>query len=310
MSRSERSQHEDRTGGRAGRPGPLRLCAVDPFFLCLFVTLFLGFAACSAREPAKPEAAKSEAVKLGEPAPVDRYFPLTKRSRWTYRVQELRKNFDYVNRVRVFGPKFFESLNKDVVEVEESYSSTGNGVFLLEEQEPIVYFREGGYLNRVFLTQQGGKLVPASGSGDSRFLPETIVPGSSWDSDSQAFRVGTDLGFKVAHRHSISIDPKAVTVPAGTFEDCLRIDTFSTHGPGSGREPNEELTFYYSDWYAPGVGLVRTQQWDDAEHSKERTRIELLEYSVADADETAGTESTRDGTHAKRAPETAGASRN
>jgi hypothetical protein len=243
------------------------------------LSLSLGLAACSARESAKPAEATAE-VKLGEPAPVDKYFPLTKRSRWTYRVQELRKNFDYVNRVRVFGPKFFESLKKDVVEVEESYSSTGNGVFLLEEQEPIVYFREGGYLNRVFLTQQGGKLVPASGSGDSRFLPETIVPGSSWDSDSQAFRVGTELGFKVAHRHSISIDPKAVTVPAGTFEDCLRIDTFSTHGPGSGREPNEELTFYYSDWYAPGVGLVKTQQWDDAEHAKERTRIELLDYKV------------------------------
>jgi hypothetical protein len=292
MSRRDRSQHEDRTGGRAGRPGPLRLCVVS-------IALVIGLGACSAGEPAKPEAAKSaEATKLGEPAPVDRYFPLTKRSRWTYRVQELRKNFDYVNRVRVFGPKFFESLKKDVVEVEESYSSTGNGVFLLEEQEPIVYFREDGYLNRVFLTQQGGKLVPASGSGDSRFLPETIVPGSSWESDSQAFRVGTDLGFKVAHRHSISIDPKSVTVPAGTFEDCLRIDTFSTHGPGSGREPNEELTFYYSDWYAPGVGLVKTQQWDDAEHAKERTRIELLDYKVEAS-------SDSDQARSERAPDSA-----
>ncbi|MGH7803591.1 MAG: TapB family protein, partial [Candidatus Binatia bacterium] len=246
-------------------------------------------AACATRQAAAPDA-----PAVAEPAPVERYFPLTKRSRWTYRVQELRKNFDYVNRVRVFGPKFFESMKKEVVEVEESYSSTGNGVFLLEEQEPIVYFRENGYLNRVFLTQQGGKLVPASGSGDSRFLPEIIVPGSTWDSDSQAFRVGTDLGFKVAHRHTIALEEQSITVPAGTFEDCLRIDTFSTHGPGSGRLPDEELTFYYSDWYAPGVGLVRTQQWDDAEHAKERTRIELVDYKV---------ESATDSDQAQRAAE-------
>ena len=239
-------------------------------------------------------AAGTSTPKLAEPAPVERYFPLAARSRWTYRIQELRKNFDYVNRVRVFGPKHLDAINKEVVEVEESYSSTGNGVFLLEEQEPVVYFREAGYLNRIFLTQQGGKFVPASGSGDSRFLPEVIVPGSSWDSDSQAFRVGTDLGFKVAHRHTIVLEPKAITVPAGTFKDCVRIDTFSTHGPGSGKTPDEELTFYYSDWYAPGVGLVRTQQWDDAERSKERTRIELLDYDVpADAGEKTASSDTR-----------------
>jgi hypothetical protein len=250
----------------------------EPLLIGLGTLALVGLIGCSTASA--PEAA---APSVAEPAPIERYFPLAARSRWTYRVQELRKNFDYVNRVRVFGPKHLDAINKEVVEVEESYSSTVNGVFLLEEQEPVVYFREAGYLNRIFLTQQGGKFVPASGSGDSRFLPEVIVPGSSWDSDSQAFRVGTDLGFKVAHRHTIALEPKPVTVPAGTFRDCLRIDTYSTHGPGSGQLPNEELTFYYSDWYAPGVGLVRTQQWDDAERSKERTRIELLDYNVPTA---------------------------
>jgi hypothetical protein len=258
--------------------------------LALLLCAVAALVACSSAEAPAPDVPTASA-----PAPVTRYFPLTPRSRWTYRIQELRKNFDYVNRVRVFGPKHMDVLGKDVIEVEESYSSTGNGVFLLEEQEPVVYFREDGYLNRVFLTQQGGKFVPASGSGDSRFLPEVIVPGSSWDSNSQAFRVGTDLGFKVAHKHTIEIEKKPVTVPAGTFRDCVRIDTYSTHGPGSGKTPDEELTFYYSDWYAPGVGLVRTQQWDDAERSKERTRIELLDYDVA-MDTTAADERASSGT--------------
>ena len=54
--------------------------------------------------------------------------------------------------------------------------------------------------------------------------------------------------------------------------------------PDSGYRPGEELTFYYSDWYAPGVGLVLTRQWDDAKHERERTRIELMAYSVTMAD--------------------------
>ena len=268
MARGDRPNHSGRVGGRAGRPGPFRLTAAS-FALAAAIS-------CSSAKAPEPEAPTASA-----PATVERYFPLTARSRWTYRVQELRKNFDYVNRVRVFGPKYFESMKREVVEVEESYSSTGNGVFLLEEQEPVIYFREDGFLNRVFLTQQGGKLVPASGSGDSRFLPEVIVPGNTWDSDSQAFRVGTDLGFRVSHKHTITVDPEPVKVPAGTFRDCLRIDTYSTHGPGSGRNPDEELAFYYSDWYAAGVGLIRTELWDDAERSKERTRIELVDYAVA-----------------------------
>lgn len=215
---------------------------------------------------------------------VQDYFPLTARSHWHYRIRELRKRLDYENRVRVFGEREIPSLGRKAIQVEERYGATGGGVLLLEEQEPVVYFLENGYLNRIFLTMQGGKLIAASGSGDSRFLPEKILPGSGWDSSSETFRVGTELGFKISHTHKISIDPNPIKVPAGKFASCVRIDTYTTNGPGSGRG-DAELTFYYSDWYAAGVGLVRTQQFDDQKRTLERTRIELLEYSVEPAEE-------------------------
>lgn len=270
-----------RSGGRAARLGPRRF---GRSALALAVILAAG--ACTSRPPEPPP------IPVGAKLPVDQYFPLTAKSRWTYRVQELRKGFDYLNRVRVYGERHFEPLKRDVIQVEESYSSTGSGVFLLEEQEPVVYFLEDGYLNRMFLTRQAGKLIATSGSGDSRFLPATIVIGGQWDSASQAFRVGSDLGFRVSHSHRIAIEANAVEVPAGTFRNCIRIDTFSSHGPGSGSGSDDELAFFYSDWYAPGVGLVKTQQWDDEAHSKERTRIELIEYSVAPA---SGSDATASG---------------
>jgi hypothetical protein len=211
---------------------------------------------------------------------VDRYFPLTEQSQWTYRIQDFAKKWTYQNRVRVHGRRFMKELNRDGIEVEESYSSA-SGPYYVEEQEPMLYYRENGYLHRIFLARQAGKLVPASGSGDTRFLPETIMHGTTWDSDTVAFRVGEEegaLGFRIAHHHEISLDPSEVDVPAGSFRNCVRVDTLSTQAE-SGKN-GEALRFYYSDWYAPGVGLVRTQQWDDEGRERERTRIELMRYEV------------------------------
>ena len=111
--------------------------------------------------------------------------------------------------------------------------------------------------------------------------PEVLAQGASWDSNTQAFRVGGGIGFSVTFRHTVSLERESVEVPAGTFANCVRVDTYSTEGPNSGYRPGEELVFYYADWYAPDVGLVLTRQWDDAEHQRERTRIELLAYSIA-----------------------------
>lgn len=203
---------------------------------------------------------------------------MTLHSQWTYRIQDFAKRWTYQSKVRVHGTTYVEPLGREGTTVEERYSSE-SGPFFVEELEPIFYFRENGYLNRVFLTYQGGKLVPASGSGDSEFLPEVLTNGTSWNSNTQAFRVG-DLGFRVSHRHRASLERETVRVPAGTFRDCIRVDTQSSQGPGSGKTPEEELKFFYSDWYAPGVGLVRTQHWDDELRATERTRIELLDYNV------------------------------
>ncbi len=212
------------------------------------------------------------------PRTVEVYFPLTDQSQWTYRIQDFGRRWTYLNTVRVHGNRYVAELKRSGIAVEERYSGN-TALFVVEEQEPMLYFRENGFLSRIFLTYQGGNLVPTSGSGESQFLPEDLSDGKVWASDTQAFRVGGDLGFRVNHRHTISTEREVVHVPAGDFENCVRIDTFSTQGPNSGRN-GEELVFYYVDWYAPGVGLIRSQQWDDEERSHERARIELLKYKV------------------------------
>lgn len=233
-------------------------------------------AACSAAPVTKGRGEKRAAVAENGKLPLETYFPLATSSRWTYRINDFSKRWTYQNKVRVQGPKRYERLSDQAIEVIERYSSD-TAPFYVEESEPVVYFRKDGYLHRVFMTQQAGKLVQSSGSGDSRFLPTTLVPGSSWESDSEAFRVG-ELGFNVKHRHDVVREAKAIRVPAGAFENCIRIDTSSAQ-PNSAKDGGE-LVFYYSDWYAPDVGLVKTEHWDDKGRKNLRTRIELLDYEI------------------------------
>lgn len=234
----------------------------------------MSFAAGGCFSPPPPK------TELRARLPVESLFPLADRSQWTYRVQDFAKHWTYQNRVRVHGARFMDAIGREGIEVEERYSSA-SGPYFVEEHEPMLYYKDAGFLNRIYLTQQGGKLVAASGSADSRFLPEILEEGATWDSSTVAFRVSADLGFTVMHRHVIARETSVVRVPGGSFANCIRVDTYSTNGPDSGARPGEEIAFYYSDWYAPGVGLVRTQQWDDGEHEHERTRIELLGYEIA-----------------------------
>lgn len=262
-----RTRATGRTGAPKAPPAAGRGVA-----LLVLATLAAGVS-CAPRSASPRALAEATPASLA----VDDYYPLTDRSQWTYRIRDFTKNWTYLSKVRVHGRQHVDALSRDGISVEERYSSD-SGPFFVEEQEPMLYFRERGYLNRVFLTYQGGKLVASSGSGDSEFLPERLTDGATWESNTQAFRVG-DLGFRIRHTHRVSMERDPVKVPAGTFENCVRVDTFSTQGPGSGKN-GAELLFYYSDWYAPGVGLVRTEQWEDEKHERERTRIELLEYRI------------------------------
>ena len=260
----------------AAREGRLLFFRLGP--VAFLVSLLALASACgpvrSALGPSAREPDRTASI------PVETYFPLSDHSQWTYRVQDFVKKWTYLNKVRVHGRRYIEELQREGINVEERYSNFGaGGPYVLEEQEPMVYFREKGFLNRVLLAYQAGKVVPASGTGDSRYLPEVLTDGTSWDSSTDTFHVG-ELGFRVSFKHVVSIERETVSVPAGTFKGCVRVDTSSTEGPDSGYRPGEELVFYYSDWYAPGVGLVRTQQWDDVKHGTERTRIELMDYSI------------------------------
>ena len=70
-------------------------------------------------------------------------------------------------------------------------------------------------------------------------------------------------------------------MPAGRFMGCVRVDTTATHGAtgADGKPVGPQVVYHYSDWYAPGVGLVRTEQRNGA--AEILATIELIRFRAA-----------------------------
>jgi len=102
-------------------------------------------------------------------------------------------------------------------------------------------------------------------------LPADPVPGASWHSttmlaliESRTFARQDQLrptALPLEIEMSVAAVDETITVPAGSFEHCLRID-------GSGRRSvrtdrgnaSAEVVVAQQEWYAPGVGLVKLER--------------------------------------------------
>ena len=70
---------------------------------------------------------------------------------------------------------------------------------------------------------------------------------------------------------------EAVHVRAGVFRECLRVDSESVLDSPSARASAQEIAFHYVDWYAPGVGLVKSEV-RAPERARPITTLELVSF--------------------------------
>jgi hypothetical protein len=89
----------------------------------------------------------------------------------------------------------------------------------------------------------------------------------NWDEDHTLYDDGSTVGVDVFYLYEI-LEPKSVTVPAGTF-DCMVVQRTDPNGS------SVEVKVYY---YAPGVGKVKEITGDGAKVE------ELAEYDVESPD--------------------------
>ena len=115
-------------------------------------------------------------------------------------------------------------------------------------------------------------------STDEKLLPAKPREDEEWESDVQLFDLpnGAGYGMRVVSRATST--EESVTVPAGKFEGCLLVDTTIVPRTRTAKAEDEALSFFhYRDWYAPGVGLVKSLAISGP-RSEPMTTIELISF--------------------------------
>jgi hypothetical protein len=219
------------------------------------------------------------------------FFPLHADDTWIYAVDRPLRNLHTRMTMRVRGERYVESLRRRCRLVDESYAGNDDEIDApggKPEIYPIAYYRENGFLYRALsLEYHGGEVRDVGlGSGEERFLPDTLGRDLTWDSKTTAYDLGGGTGYDVRQTHRAVSESGVVEVPAGRFTGCMRVDTVAVHGgKHEGQYDANPLVLYYSDWYAPNVGLIRTIQSNRPDTSAPGSgpplsQIELLAYDV------------------------------
>lgn len=192
--------------------------------------------------------------------PQPNYFPLNEGYRWQYRMSE---SNPLVNRRLPLSMENLGARTRDGLRYWLRRSSEGNEYWLRVDGEGVQ--RSG---SRSWL---GG--LPALGEAQT-VLPPKLVVGAEWNAQTRPYILERAIPFRerftqdesknIELRMRLASDDEMVEVPAGRFEHCLRIE-----GQGrlfvlaDARIGASEVPITHTEWYAPGVGLVKLQRREE-----------------------------------------------
>jgi hypothetical protein len=203
------------------------------------------------------------------------FFPLRPNMAWTYRVTSRSQHTTYVVTDEVLGSKYIPALELTGSVVEEFYDLDRGGL------RPIVYYQRRGYLTRLSGLDYEMREINSPAWGRSEeldFLPGRLQPNQAWD--NTLFPYGKLPGsFNITQSHHTFFDANAITVPAGRYAGCIRVETAARYRGGLYDQQKQAFSLTYIDWYAPGVGLVLTVAREGGTSGAEIERVELTHFA-------------------------------
>ena len=187
-------------------------------------------------------------------------FPHTPGSRWIYRLSGAWYETEAELSVEVKGQHHVPHLQRDAVILDEAHP----GVTPTAPKDilPVLYYPHEGYLvrnsNHVYGNNDRTTLVSTGSLGESSapVFPLDLVGKSENQSEewqeAQIGEWGEEAQLTTLYR--FGSEPEPVVVKAGTYTDCLRVETKITRTSGRG--------FHYTEWYTPDVGMVKSTTTD------------------------------------------------
>jgi hypothetical protein len=206
------------------------------------------------------------------------FFPLRPGTFWVYEVRDAAGSVA-LERVLVRGSYYLKTVEQSGIVVEES-GGMGGELDLDVSWHPVVYYQRGGFLYKFdgvnYVDEELQEV--ALGQGEEKVLPSDPTAHPEWESDFQIFHIGHTEGYGARMVSVANPAGEPVRVRAGTFHGCLRVDSESVLSSRQRRaQKPPELTFRYVDWYAPGVGLVRSEV-HASESDRPVSTVELVSF--------------------------------
>jgi hypothetical protein len=156
----------------------------------------------------------------------------------------------------VKGTQHVPHLQQDALLIDEVHPSGTPGTS--PEVVPVLYYAREGYLVRdtayIYSNPQRTSLISTGNLGEAvaPILPLDLQKdGTDWQPvDDEHWGKASRLDVTSHFRSG----KETVVVKAGTYPDCVKVEGTVTRGDGSG--------YRYQEWYAPGVGLVKSTTTD------------------------------------------------
>lgn len=196
-----------------------------------------------------------------------KYFPLTEKSKWVYEITNHRAGEKRRFTAEVRESIYIPQLRRTLVIIDEDQ---------LGEHHPVGYYQdEDGFLNRfVYLEYEKGKVIfPGTNSTPQRFL--SANPSATHWKDKN-----TTIGSVQTWQYRVTNGLK-IKVSAGDFQDCILVEASA---PGFRGDPEVAIPgvadYSFRDWYAPNVGLIRSESVSSQFGEKPEVSYELLEYQI------------------------------
>ncbi len=163
------------------------------------------------------------------------YFPLAVGNRWLYEGSAGSSTEEW-EVVREEEDVFVVKITTDslaTASFEEEFRPTADGIERLTNNDINVDLQPQPMIHRKFRAQLQDK--PSTDAGPTFFLKRPLRTGTVWENNDG--------------RYEITALDQAVTLPAGTFEDCVEVMHWSKGG---------KVTVI--SLYAPGVGMVQRDE--------------------------------------------------
>ncbi len=198
-------------------------------------------------------------------APWKKYFPLGKDTTWTYELTNSHTKQKRRFTVVAKGPLYVPEMKRTLAILDEDQ---------LGEHHPIGYFEdEKGFLNRfVYLEYEGSKVTfPGTASSGERIMPADLIAMKSWEDSPVVAGATSHTKYRVD-------SGLAVQVPAGKFSDCVLVEATVEGGQALKAVAVEPMHDIFKDWYAPGVGMIRSETYNEKFVDSPELIYELVEY--------------------------------